>query len=131
MTHAPIPDAGNPVKRRHEQPEHHAPHTAHAVRERGASDVDRVTRACPGSEGGKRLQEFAEAPPAHEEVLLDFDSSRGVDSDGNEYQKVADQNAVIQCGHERALRVVTEGKSQIDYRDRNDLSAMGQGLDHS
>ena len=101
VPHPPVPDPGDPVKRRHEQPEHDAPHAAHSAGERRAAGVDRIAGTGAGTKCGKRLQQLPERPPAQEVVLLLVDPRRAVRADADHHHEVAAQNEVVgecHCG---------------------------------
>ena len=101
MSHAAIPDSGNPVERCDEQPRHDAPHAAHATGEGGAPDIDWVARSRACSKGGERLQQLAKRATAHEEIFLPLRPLGTPDANHDDDGKVHEQNQVVGNVHIR------------------------------
>ena len=98
-SHAAIPYGADPVEGCDEEPVHYAPHAAHAVGKCEAGGVHGIGRTRAGPEGGERLEEFSETPPAHEIVFLPFDPPHGPKADAGHAREVDEENKIVDGVH--------------------------------
>jgi hypothetical protein len=88
VTHPPVPDRDEPVERRAEQPQQHAPDTAQTAGERRPPDRHRVVRARPRAKGGEDLEYLAKGPAAQKEVFLLLDRQHRQQSDNGHHHEI-------------------------------------------
>jgi len=117
VSHTAIPDRGEPVNRRDEEPHQGRPDAAQSTRPACSTDRDRFVSPGPGTEGGKGLQNLPKPASAHEVVFLAFDAFHRPQAHADHAEEIDSQDEIVEYIHGLfSLRALENGEPTFGVR---------------